>query len=73
MFIETPVRKWKSYILTDAEDTGNIVRSSYRSRKILTRTDKIYLYKSPTKPKMDYSPLPSIEFKGDYTVLWGMN
>lgn len=63
MFIGTQVFRWKAYILTDAENAGSIVCSSYRSRKILIRTDMIYIYKSQIKPKMVYSPLSSIEFK----------
>ena len=50
----TPDLKWNAYILAVAADTGKMVGSFYRSRKYLTPSALLYLYKSQIRPKMEY-------------------
>ena len=50
----TPDLKWNAYILAVAADTGKMVGSFYRSRKYLTPSALLYLYKSQIRPRMEY-------------------
>ena len=46
--------KWNSYISSIASEASKMIGSLYRSRKYLTPSAILYLYKSQIRPRMEY-------------------
>ena len=50
----TPDLRWDAYIKCVARDAARMVGSFYRSKKFLTPSALLYLYKSQIRPRMEY-------------------